>query len=129
MPIQSGRQSVGARRGTRYSEIGLLHAAPSGLPAIGAYMSALGASSAVASASFNSRMRACIFSEISSSSHQGHCTAVSKGTSNSSQRSSNRKTRVNRRSGLPYNGTTWRCDRLLLNEWRPPFEVPRKTAK
>ena len=44
------------------------------------------------------------------------------------QRSSNRKIRVNRRSNLLYNGTIWRFDRLFLNNWRPPFEVPWKTA-
>jgi len=55
--------------------------------------------------------------------------AVFQGTSNGVQRFSNRKTRVNRRSNLPYNGTIWRCDRLLLKNWRPPFEVPWKHAK
>jgi len=33
------------------------------------------------------------------------------------------------RSDLTYNGTIWRFDRLLLKNWRPPFEVPWKTAK
>jgi hypothetical protein len=36
---------------------------------------------------------------------------------------------VNRRSDLPYNGTIWRFDRLFFKNWRPLFEVPRKTAK
>jgi hypothetical protein len=51
------------------------------------------------------------------------------GTSNGGQHSSNWKTRVNRRSDLPYNGTTWRFDRLLFRNWRPPSEVPWKHAK
>ena len=55
--------------------------------------------------------------------------AVFQGTSNGGQRSSIRKTRVNRRSDLPYNGTIWRFDRLLLKNWRPPYEVPWKTEK
>ena len=38
--------------------------------------------------------------------------AVFEGTSNGSQRSSNRKIRVNRRSDLPYNGTIWRFSSL-----------------
>ena len=37
--------------------------------------------------------------------------------------------RVNRLSDLPYDGKTWRFDRLLLKNWRPPFEEPRKTPK
>ena len=37
--------------------------------------------------------------------------------------------RVNRRSDLPYNDTVCRFDGLLLKNWRPPFEVPWKTAK
>ena len=40
--------------------------------------------------------------------------AVFHGTSNGGQRSSKLKIRVNRRSDLPYNGTIWRFDRLLL---------------
>jgi hypothetical protein len=55
--------------------------------------------------------------------------AFFQGTSNGGRRSSSRKTRVNRRSDLPCNGTTWRFDRLFLHNWRPPFEVPWKPAK
>ena len=51
------------------------------------------------------------------------------GASNGGQRCANLRSRVNRRSDLPYNGTVWRFDRLLLKNWRTPFEVPWKTAK
>jgi len=54
---------------------------------------------------------------------------VFQGTSNSGQRSSDRKARVNRRSDLPHNGAIWRFDRLLLKNCRPPFEVPCEAAK
>ena len=53
----------------------------------------------------------------------------SQGTSNGGQRSSNLNARINRRSDLPYNGVIWRFDRLLLKNWRPPFEVLWNTAK
>jgi len=58
-----------------------------------------------------------------------HVFAVFQSTSNGGQRTSNRTTRVNRRSVLPYNCTTWRFDRLFLKNWLPLFEVPWKTVK
>ena len=54
------------------------------------------------------------------------CFAGFQGTSNGGQRCANLRSRVNRRSDLPYNGTIWRFDGLLLENWRPPFEVPWK---
>jgi hypothetical protein len=55
--------------------------------------------------------------------------AVFQGTSNGGQRVSNLRTRVNRRSDLPYDGTMRRFDRLFLKNWQPPLEVPWKIAK
>jgi len=59
--------------------------------------------------------------------HRTHLLGSFQGTSNGGQRSSYQKTRVNRRSDMPYNGTIWRFDHLRLKSWWTPFEVPWKT--
>jgi hypothetical protein len=55
--------------------------------------------------------------------------AVFQGTSNGGQQSANLRSRVNRLSDLPYHGTIWRFDGLLLKKWRPLCQIPWKTAK
>ena len=52
--------------------------------------------------------------------------AVFQGTSNGGQRTSNRKARVNRRADLPYNGTIWRFDSLLLKNGDRHLRYPGK---